>query len=276
MATLYSILFRKPLILWSGDTAHRAAGISCLQRWSRKLLTKHPVAFLAYGKAAETYLVSLGVSREKIFHSVQAIDNDYWQQAVSATNPSTIREQYNLRGRVALFVGRLIQLKGLDYLLHAWALLPEQVRESNSLLIVGGGEEYEHLVTLADQLGLNTVHFAGSRKPEELPAYYAAANLFVFPTFLDIWGLVVNEAMNAGLPVLCSKYAGCAEELIVEGVNGNTFDPARPDKLAALLEHWLENGPETPDKVIQTHVVQWSFDKSEKGFLGAISCALVK
>jgi glycosyltransferase involved in cell wall biosynthesis len=79
------------------------------------------------------------------------------------------------------------------------------------------------------------VHFYGFRQVEENPVFYALADAFILPSLWEEWGLVVNEAMASGLPVIVSKTAGCATDLVQEGVNGFTFDPGNVEQLAQLM-----------------------------------------
>jgi glycosyltransferase involved in cell wall biosynthesis len=79
--------------------------------------------------------------------------------------------------------------------------------------------------------------------------------------------LVVNEAMASGLPVLCSRYAGCAEELIIPGQTGEVFDPTDTQTLRDLLARWLQTPYTTPDPAIQAHIQHWDFERSVSGIL---------
>jgi glycosyltransferase involved in cell wall biosynthesis len=101
-----------------------------------------------------------------------------------------------------------------------------------SLLFVGSGQDGEALKQLAGDLRLKNVHFHPSQPPEVMPSIYRSGDVLIFPTLEDPWGLVANEAILSGLPVLCSKYAGCAEELFHPE---NIFDPEDPEEFAAKL-----------------------------------------
>jgi glycosyltransferase involved in cell wall biosynthesis len=91
-----------------------------------------------------------------------------------------------------------------------------------SLLLVGNGREKAALEKRAADLHLHDVQFHPALPPEKMPAVYRSADVLVFPTLEDPWGLVANEAILCGVTVLCSKYAGCAEELFPPE---NIFDP---------------------------------------------------
>jgi glycosyltransferase involved in cell wall biosynthesis len=119
------------------------------------------------------------------------------------------------------------------------------------------------------------VRLLGFKQQEELPQYYALADLFVFPTHIDPWGLVVNEAMSCGLPVLCSTAAGAAFDLIRPGVNGYTFDPTNVTVIKELLVEMLSD----PDKAAamgrqsQTLIASHTPEKCAEGMAQAILSA---
>ena len=118
-------------------------------------------------------------------------------------------------GKVILSIGQFIHRKGFDVLLKAAASL----QEGANLYIVGGEPTEEYLKMCAD-LALTNVHFLGFMKKEKLVKYYQAADLFVLPTREDIWGLVINEAMAFGLPVITTDRCVAGLELVEDGLNG--------------------------------------------------------
>jgi glycosyltransferase involved in cell wall biosynthesis len=137
-----------------------------------------------------------------------------------------------------LFCGTLKPLKGIHYLLDAWARFIQEDDVDATLVIVGEGPERAKLERRASDAGLSNVRFLGHLQRERLPAIYHAADVFVFPTLDDCWALAVNEAMVAGLPVINSKYAGSAD-LISDGVNGWVIDPLNEvDLVRGLRSAW--------------------------------------
>jgi len=120
---------------------------------------------------------------------------------------------------VFLSSGALIQRKGFDILIEAFLNLPYENRLRSKLLILGSGEELRSLEILV-QDGDDDIVFAGMRPKEELPYYYNVADAFIFPTRYDGWGVVINEAIAANIPIVSSYYCGAARTLINSGVNG--------------------------------------------------------
>ena len=139
---------------------------------------------------------------------------------------------------VVLHVGQFIERKGIGSLLEAAAVLQKQGCEF-SLLLVGSGRDKPAIERRAQALGLKNVHFQPAQAPEKMASVYRSADLLVFPTLEDVWGLVANEAVLSGIPVLCSKYAGCAPELFT---SENIFSPEDPNEFARKLRDAISGG----------------------------------
>jgi glycosyltransferase involved in cell wall biosynthesis len=144
---------------------------------------------------------------------------------------------------VILYAGKLTPRKRAADLLDAYVLLsPDRKREPDPyLLIVGDGETRSELETQVSTLGWNSVRFLGFRNQSELPQLYDLCDIFVLPSFGEPWGLVVNEAMNAGRAVIVSDQVGCGPDLVKDGVNGKIFPAGDVDRLYASLEAVLRD-----------------------------------
>ena len=127
-----------------------------------------------------------------------------------------LREKLKISGhRVVVSVGQSIPRKGFDILLKAW----KDCQMKAEIYIIGAvlTEEYSNIM---EKLSLKNVHFVDFKTKDELKEYYKAADLFVLPTREDIWGLVINEAMAQGLPVITTERCVAGLELIKDGENG--------------------------------------------------------
>lgn len=275
IAATYAFLMRKRLVIWFYSTLHTERDISWKQRLLRKVLTRMADAFIGMGMEARRYFESLGVHSEAIFDARNAIDMGPFQSQDGEQRRSSVRRRLGVSGLCFLYVGRINQLKGLDRLLKAWEVFCAQNGVEASLVLVGGGPEKANLENRVSRRGLTNVRFLGHVEPEQLPEIYHAADVFVFPTLEDVWGLVVNEAMTFGLPVICSKYAGCAPDLIIQDRNGWIVDPEDPeDFLQALRKAWdARNKKEGMARVAQESVARLTIPSMAEGFCRAVEYA---
>lgn len=255
-----------PLVLWSEEIKENAVAAKGVRRRLRSFLIRHADAFLAWGKPAVEYLQSWSVPGHQIHYCAQAVDNEFWSARAQRCERARFREVQGLRGKVFLAVGRLMARKGFDKLLLAWDSMELQCKQENMLVLVGGGPEEASLKELVRNRGISNVVFAGSQGPEELAQWYAAADVFVFPSLVDVWGLVVNEAMACGLPVLASKYAGASQELVRDQGVGELFDPIDIEKFGAALQRWCMNDTQVDRAHIRTVVERLNYDVSVASF----------
>ncbi len=223
-ALAYGTVFRKPVWVWWGGTSHTERQIGLLRKIIRKVVTLWTRHWISYGHTSTEYLQQLGVKRERILESQNAVDEERFR--VDAEPAWTIQPR-----PVVLHAGQFIERKGLGLLLAAAAMLEQQGCEF-SLLLVGSGREKEALERRVAAIGLKNVHFRPAQTPDKMPSVYRSADVLVFPTLEDVWGLVANEAILSGVPVLCSKYAGCAPELFSEE---NIFSPDDLNEFAQKL-----------------------------------------
>jgi glycosyltransferase involved in cell wall biosynthesis len=182
----------------------------------------HDAYYLQYG-AAESALVRYP------FSSVDA--RDVRSVPVSRAEKLQLRQELGIREDfVLLAVGQFIHRKGFDVLLEAARELPKNVG-----IYIVGGEPTDEYLSLREKWNLNQVHFVGFMTKEALSRYYLAADAFVLPTREDIWGLVVNEAMACGLPVITTTRCNAGLELVQNGVNGYLTEPEDAPGLAQAV-----------------------------------------
>ena len=205
-------------------------------------------AALVGGQRHVGYLAELGMPRERIFTGYNVVDNHYFRQKAEEVRSqrSEVRQKYALPENYFLSSARFVEKKNLPKLIRAYAeyrrrseVGSQKSEISNNkppwdLVVLGDGPLKADLCRLISDLQLNDhVHLPGFKPYDELPVYYALANAFVHASTTEQWGLVVNEAIVSGLPVIVSNRCGCAPEL-VKG-NGFTFDPTNEDELATRL-----------------------------------------
>ena len=245
---------------WQAARACRSFGVPVLVRGDSKLATpRHPLkrllkslvyprlfhsfdAFLAVGERSREYFLHYGADPKYVFFSPHCVDTAWFaaRAAEAAVRRAELREAAGTRpGELQiLFVGRLIDVKRPLDLVSACVHLARRGRPAR-LWIVGAGPLETAVRRSASAAGV-PVYWAGFRNQSELPAYYAAADLLMLASDIhETWGLVVNEAMACGLPVVVSSGAGCAGEIVVEGRTGAVFPPGDPDAASRAIERLL-------------------------------------
>lgn len=232
-------LFGAKVVLWSGAHARSVQSTSRVVAGLRRFAVQRSDAFLTYGTAATEYLVAQGAPADRIVTGRNAVDVGMFRREPHLEAAKALRTRLGLDGKVVLlYVGQLIARKGLDTVIAALADVPEV-----HLVAVGAGPDRAELEALAWRHCSGRAHFAGSVPYAELPAWYAAADVAVMPSRVEVWGLVLNEAMAAGLPVLSSRTAGATRDLVEDGIHGFAIDPDDPHDVARRLRT-LADDPE--------------------------------
>ncbi len=244
LALLWCRLRGVPLVVWSYHSAVSATAAGPARRALWRALLARADAVVGMGAQARAVLRSLGVEGARIFDAPNAHDAGGLARALaglSAGDAAGLRRAHRLRERVALVPGRLVPSKGVEPLLAAWRELPAALRRDWTLLFVGDGPLAPAVerAALAGEAG--EIARVPAVQPAELAAFYAACRLVLFPSLGDPWGLVVNEAFAAARPVLCSRLAGCADDLVRPGKNGWLVDPTDPAELAKTLADALSS-----------------------------------
>ncbi len=179
--------------------------------------------FMAIGSANRDYYRALGVPEHKIYDAPYTVDNERFISAaqLSEKERAGLRRRFGLPANqpVVLYASKLTPRKHPDDVVRALRLLQSEGIGA-SLLLVGSGAMESALRTLVSSSGVNDVAFGGFVNQSELPRVLAASDVFVLPAENEPWGLIVNEAMCAGLPVVVANEIGCVPDLVRHGENG--------------------------------------------------------
>ena len=228
-----------PMVVMSESSRQDERRIWWKEAIKRRIVSLYEAALVG-GQRHVEYLVELGMPRERIFAGYDVVDNDHFGRCTAEIrNPkSEIRNQYGLPENYFLASARFIEKKNLPRLIAAYAQYRRRSQTAGNvawdLVLLGDGPLRDILNSQLSTLNLNEhVHLPGFKPYEELPVYYALAKAFVHASTAEQWGLVVNEAIASGLPVIVSDRCGCAPELV--NGNGFTFDPTSEHELTALL-----------------------------------------
>jgi glycosyltransferase involved in cell wall biosynthesis len=209
------------------------------------------------------------------------VDNEFFQkQAEQCRNDrDRLRKSFGLyKGRpVILYTSKLTKRKRAMDLLEDFNSVAGQLQERPYLLFLGDGEMRSHMETRVQQLFLEgDVFFAGFRNQSELPCFYELCDVFVLPSFNEQWGLVINEAMNAGRAAIASDQVGGARDIIQPGKNGFVFEAGNIQALSRALIETLNDPMRCRDMGLASLKIisNWGFEEDIEGLKKAVSAVL--
>jgi len=226
-ALVWARQHRVPFLLWcesnSNDRRNGYFGIEFLKR----AFIRSCSGFVVPGTSSFNFIRSFGVPAQNILVAPNAVDVEFFAQAAenARNRQHFFRQSLRLPARYFLFVGRLTAAKGVFDLLTAYAELDAGIKSTVSLVFAGDGSAKKQLQKLASAIAPGLVFFPGFVQRETLPIYYAFADALVLPSYSEPWGLVVNEGMSCGLPIIVSDVAGCAPDLVRHTWNGFLVPP---------------------------------------------------
>jgi glycosyltransferase involved in cell wall biosynthesis len=228
-----------PMVVMSESAKQDERRVWWKEMVKRRIVRIYSAALIG-GQRHVDYLVELGMTHDRIFTGYDVVDNEYFRQEAEELRSQAleVRQKYRLPETYFLASARFVEKKNLSKLIEAYA---EYRRASEvtgyvpwDLVLLGDGPLREGLNSQLSTLNLHQhVHVPGFKSYQELPAYYGLAKAFVHVSTSEQWGLVVNEAIASGLPVIISNRCGCAPELV--NGNGFTFDPNDKNELAMRL-----------------------------------------
>lgn len=249
-------------ISWTDGTAYSERNIGKVQKLSRKYIFKRADAFIGSSTASRENQIAHGADPSKCFISYLTVDLEKY-----------IRDKASYGNRKLVCVGGLIVRKGVDLLLNALALTDPSI----GLVVVGEGGEKERLMEQAEELHISDrVEFKGFLEGEELYKCYAENAAFVLPTREDCFGLVTLEAMCGHLPVISSRYADGARDLVEDGVTGIIVDPYDEKEFARAIDRLVldENRLREFGNAGFGRIHQFSFENVSKGYVSAIESVI--
>lgn len=204
----------------------------------KQFIFKGATVCFSSAKMHDKYYRSYGVSQEKIirYPFTSIMGKDILENVVAQEEKLEAREKLNIpESKVILAIGQFIYRKGFDTLLYAMNAFPDTV----GVYIVGGKVTSEYM-NIVRKNKIKNIHFIDFMKPDELKKYFYAADLFVHPTREDIWGLVINEAMANGLPVITTDKCIAGLEMVRDGINGKIVKAGNVDELRDAILVWLD------------------------------------
>lgn len=230
---------------------------------------------LAIGTANAAFYRAMGVAEPRIFSMPYTIDNARFIAGakLDADARREVRRELGVDDirPIILYVAKFQRRKRPDDLIRAARRLEER-GHAFQVVMVGSGEMDAELRALATGLGLESIHFAGFVNQSRLPQVYSASDVFVLPSSDEPWGLAINEAMCAGLPIVASREVGCGPDLVREGVNGASIRAGDIVGLASALAPLLQSDElrACMGQASREIVSRWSYEECRQGLLAAL------
>jgi glycosyltransferase involved in cell wall biosynthesis len=230
---------------------------------------------LAIGSANASFYRAMGVPDHKVFLVPYSVDHERFVKSLTHRERIKVRKRYKIPADrpAVLYAAKFTRRKRPGDLLDAVKRLKLTMDRPFTVVMAGSGELGHDLRTFCAEHGLNNVVFAGFINQSELPALYAASDVFVLPSEHEPWGLAVNEAMCAGLPIVVSREVGCVADLVGNGVNGYTPAAGDIDGLARALQRLLEDedlrrrqGHESLARILR-----WGYQQCLEGIRSALA-----
>lgn len=231
----------------------------------KRFLVRLANCWLSTGKETTKYLVHYGAKPEGIreYPFSSFYQADILPEVVPQEEKRRIREALGIpEEKILLAIGQFIPRKGFDVLLKAAARLDRDVG-----IYLVGGEATPEYVALREELGLANVHFVGFKPKTALAEYYKAADAFVLPTREDIWGLVINEAMAYGLPVVTTDRCVAGMELVENGVNGYIVPVGDENALADRLQRLLSSDMSAMGRISLKKIRNYTLENMAKAHM---------
>lgn len=232
-------------------------------------------AALVGGPTHREYIMRLGIPRERVHLGYNAVGNHHFKigAARARRDAKTVRAELGLPPRYVLASARFIVKKNLPELVSAYARARAAVNDPPDLVILGDGPmraKVEAAVSAHDLAAC--VHLPGFRGYDQLPSYYALAHGFAHVSLVEQWGLVINEAMASGTPVVVSRPCGAARALIEDGVNGLLVEPEEQDSIARGLSRLFALDDAARQEIGsagQRTIAQWGPERFGEGLYSA-------
>jgi len=238
-ALIYAKLTNISITLWAGS--HLLSGFiknPMSNFYKRKIIPQFD-SYITYGTAAREQIIHYGAKPEKIIVGCNTVDVKWFMNKCNKIQDSEInqvKEKYPPQN--ILYIGEFIQRKAMINLIAAFEKLD---MDNVGLILIGEGKEKNKYLKYIGEHNVKNVFFEGFVQKEDIVKYYKSADVFVLPSLNEVWGLVVNEAMACGLPVISSKLAGVTQDLVKNGLNGYDFNPYDIDELTEKLKFIMGN-----------------------------------
>lgn len=263
-------MYRKPYaLLYDGISTPRLQDAPDGYKHKLKsLVIDHAAAVFGNGEVSRRYFAEVfGYPETRIYNQYLSVDGYTIQEIARhrGYHREKLRNNYGLKPeeQVLVYAGRLIAIKNMAMVIEAVGTMTNPV----TVFVIGGGQQEEELQQQAQRAGAKLIITGFLSRQEDVFEHYMLGDAFILPSLIEPWGLVVNEALAAGLPVIVSERCGCSLDLVKEGVNGYTVDPNDSGQITRAIEKVLTDLDRKEAAGEAWRVTeQWSFESSRASF----------
>lgn len=271
LSILCKIFKKKYAILFDGISTNkieldRNSGLYKI----KKFVVKNAKSIFGNGTVSKLYFMkSFDIKEKNIYNQYLTVDGEKIMNKNSEKDiyRKKYRDIYGIANekKVILYSGRIVKIKNIETIINAISLMKE--KEEVVLFITGDGEEREKIEKLANEKKVNIIITGFIKNQRELFEHYYIADVFTLMSIDEIWGLVINEAMYAMLPVVVSNRAGACLDLVKENINGFIVNPIDENEISNKYSEILKMDLEIMGRKSLEIVQEWSFENSKKEFL---------
>lgn len=261
-AYLWTIFKSRKLIVFTDGTLISESFLSIIHKLIRKLIFKKTSVFIGSSNGAAALYENYGIDKSKFFRTYLSVNNQLF-----------LKSYLNTKKFDLMFSGQFIDRKMPLFFIETARMVKQQYGKCK-VLILGSGPLENKIKRLLESYDLD-YSCPGFIDQKDLPDYYSQAKLFLFPTRNDPWGVVVNEAMASGLPVITCNNAGVADDLVVQGFNGYILPLEEQEWVNKIIE--ILNNPNEYKRLSDnaiSHVQKYSFENGAKGIIEAINSVI--
>jgi len=276
ISLIYKLIFRGRYIIWMEGTQFTEANLSKLRRTMRKIMARFASGFVDAGTMSGKYLETLLPKQHSkpFFRSYNCVESKKFEDNADGEELKIFRKRYCDRN--ILFVGQLVERKGIIQILETYKELVKKYRGSVGLILLGDGPMKGYVEDFKEKHKGDNIFIEGFLNNDELGKYYGLCDLFMLLSLRDPNPLVIVEAMTAGIPIVCSNRAGNAVDFIVDGKNGYIVDPYNIDEITLKAISTMEWKNREEIKIFSRELVKKAnYSDSAKAFIEAC-CFAVK
>lgn len=269
-------VLKKPYVIIFDGISYDKIGIpkNPIKKFLKHLVIDNSAMIMGNGIVSKEYFTKeFGYKEEKIINQYLTVDTKLIDSFY--LNKEQYREEYRKKlnipmdSKVLIYSGRLVDIKNIESIIYALG----KIKEENIIFVVtGGGILEKDLENLANELGVKIIITGFIEKQDELFKHYFIGDAFILASKEEPWGLVVNEAMSAGLPIIVSNICGCSKDLVKNKVNGYIVSPYDINDISNKIKKVLFEDDSKKMGIKSKQIIsEWSFQNSKNSFEQIIS-----